>query len=468
MFDFFEFSNEMLCVADSRGYFTRVNQAWTKTLGWSAEELTSRPYTDFVHPDDLQATLREAQLLLTGTHETISFENRYRCRDGTYRWLSWQATFVAGSDQLVGSARDVTSHKLQTEALQEAEERFQIYMNHSPAIAWAKDDQGRIAYYNKAYEERFQVRLSDWLGKSDFDRWPKEIAQQFRRHDRQVLASGVPITAVEEATPRNGPQSYWMSVKFPYRDSKGRKYVGGIGIDITELKNAEAALRSEQELLRNLIEVQENEKQFLCQEFHDGLVQYAVGALMMLEGFQRKHPHLDGSMEINAAIGNLRKGIEDGRRAIRGIRPAVLDDSGFEAAIDDLIDQFSHTGIMVTSKCDPDIGRLPKAIQMAIYRVIQESLNNASKHSGTDVVRIELRKVNDNLHLKIHDFGSGFDVRTAGKRGFGLRGMIERVRLLGGECTIESDQDAGTSVSVRLPMPRMAADNADGNPRQSK
>ena len=80
MFEFFEFSNEMLCVADKRGYFTRVNQAWTKTLGWSAEELTSRPYVDFVHPDDLEATLREAQLLLTGTHETISFENRYRCQ----------------------------------------------------------------------------------------------------------------------------------------------------------------------------------------------------------------------------------------------------------------------------------------------------------------------------------------------------------------------------------------------------
>ena len=149
MFDFFEFSNEMLCVADSRGYFTRVNKAWTKTLGWSAEELTSRPYVDFVHPDDVEATIREAQLLLTGTHETISFENRYRCRDGSYRWLSWHATIAPGLDQLVASARDVTTHKLQTEALQEAEERFEIYMNHSPAIAWAKDEQGRTRLFQQ-------------------------------------------------------------------------------------------------------------------------------------------------------------------------------------------------------------------------------------------------------------------------------------------------------------------------------
>ncbi len=277
MFDFFEFSNELLCFANERGYFTRVNQAWTKTLGWTAEELTTQPYTHFVHPDDLAATNREAQLLLTGTYETVLFENRYRCSDGTYRWLSWHATMAPGLGLLVAAARDVSAHKLQTEALREAEERFQIYMNHSPAIAWAKDERGRIAYYNKAYEERFHVRLSDWIGKTDFDRWPKEIAQKFLLHDRQVLASGVPITMVEEATPASGPQSFWMSVKFPYQDSNGKRYVGGIGIDITDLKNAEAALRSEQELLRNLIEVQENEKQLLCQEIHDGLIQYAVG-----------------------------------------------------------------------------------------------------------------------------------------------------------------------------------------------
>ena len=458
MFDFFEFSNEMLCIADSRGYLTRVNKAWTKTLGWTAEEITSRPYVDFVHPDDVAATIREAKLLLTGTHETISFENRYRCKDGSYRWLSWYATIAPGLDQLVASARDVTSNKLQTEALHEAEERFQVYMNHSPAIALAKDEQGRLVYFNKAYEERFHLRLADWQGKTDFDRWPAKIAQQFREHDQKVLASGVPLTVVEQAGKDDGSISHWMFVKFPYQDNTGKKYVCGIGIDITELKNAEAAVQSGQELLRDLIEVQENEKQLLCQEIHDGLIQYAVGALMSLEAYQRTHASTDDSA-IETAIGNLRKGVEDGRRAIRGIRPSVLDDLGLEAAIDDLVDQFSPSGIMVTSKCDPDIGRLPKTVQTTVYRVVQESLNNARKHSGTDVVRIELRKIEGDLQLEIQDFGCGFDVESARKRGFGLRGMIERVRLLGGECTIKSEEDVGTRIFVRLPVPPIDVGN---------
>ena len=132
MADFFEFSNEMLCIADDRGYFTRVNRAWTKTLGWSADELVSSPYFDFIHPDDLAATIQEANLLLHHNHETIRFENRYRCRDGTYRWLAWHATLERGSGKLVAAARDVTDQRLQTEALRQSEERFRTLVTEAP------------------------------------------------------------------------------------------------------------------------------------------------------------------------------------------------------------------------------------------------------------------------------------------------------------------------------------------------
>jgi signal transduction histidine kinase len=91
--------------------------------------------------------------------------------------------------------------------------------------------------------------------------------------------------------------------------------------------------------------------------------------------------------------------------------------------------------------------------------VVQEALNNARKHSGTDVVRIELRKLNDSLYLEIRDFGCGFDVKSSGAHGFGLLGMTERVRLLGGECSIFSEPDVGTSITVRLPIPCRTTDN---------
>lgn len=455
MFDFFELSNELLCIADSRGYFIRVNPAWTKTLGWSAEELLSRPYVDFVHPDDVQATLLEAQLLLNGTHETVSFENRFRSKDGSYRWLAWNARLDPSSNQLAAAARHVSEQKRQAAALRESEERFEAFMNNTPAIAWAKDEQGRIVYLNKAYEERFQVRLANWLGKTDFDVWPPDVAQQFRENDLMVLASGVPVTVTEDPRMQGVPHAFWMAIKFPYQDSHGKKYVGGIAFDITDLKQAEAELRSERELLRNLIEVQENERQLLCHDFHDGLIQYAVATLMLLESFQSKRATTEEGAIIDEAIANLRRGIEDGRRVIRGIRPPILDEGPLQAALEDLARQFSESGLEVTYQCDPEIGRLPQMITTTVYRVVQEALNNARKHSGSNSATIEVHEERGDLHLEIRDFGRGFDTASARQRGFGLRGMSERVRLLGGECLIESEPEAGTRIFVRLPISSM-------------
>jgi len=705
MIDFFEFSNEMLCVANDRGYFTRVNQAWTKALGWSADELTSRPYIEFVHLDDLEATIREAYMLLNDRHETIRFENRYRCRNGSYRWLAWQAILAPGSSQLVASARDVTEEKLQAQALRESEERFRTLANHAPigiaqadaegkiyfvnskwcdltgvtpqettgqkwknfihpddfdrfieawqsslqagkdmpaydfrflhrngdirwasslvsmlkspdgrivgqiasvrdvtdrrqteialreaeerfrlialqapvgisqsdvdgrtffvnpklceiagaeadaimgfgwhqfihpedrepliergradiasgktnssadfrfirkdgSIRWAsstativhdasgkptgkisiteditdrkvaedalrttesqlrgivdntlaviylKDLQGRYILTNRRFHELFCPHGNGFVGKTDLEVFPESVARKFIEADKKVAKEQAPLVFEEVAPHDDGPHTY-RSVKFPITNEAGKVIaVGGISTDISDLKQAHEALKKKEKLLRNLIEVQENEKQFLCHEFHDGLIQYAAGSLMSLEGFQNTHAATDASEIISTVIGNLRKGVDDGRRAIRGIRPAVLDDSTMEAALHDLIDQIPTSDIMVTFDCDPQIGRLPDAVQTTVYRLVQEALNNARKHSGTDVVRIELRQSNGDLHLEVRDFGCGFDVKSH-TQGFGLLGMTERVRLLGGDCSIDSEKDAGTTIKVRLPI----------------
>jgi len=461
MIDFFEFCNEMLSLANSKGYLTRVNPAWTKTLGWAAEELTGRPYLDFVHPEDLEATLKEADLLASGNHETIGFENRYRHRDGSYRWLAWRVIVPLGSDLLVASARDITERKLAESKLQESEERFRAFMDNNPAIAWAKDEQGRLVYLNKSLQQRFQIHPQDWLGKTAFDLMPREAAQRIWNDDQTVLTTRESVTIVEQvAFSKDQADVFWLTVKFLFVDRHGNQFVGGCSVDITELKQAERGLLADRDLMRNLIAVQEREKQFLCNEFHDGLIQYAVGSLMSLESLRDTTPALASSQIIKAAIENLRQGIEDGRQTIRGIRPAVLDDSGIEAALEDLAGQFSRDGFEVTSVCAPAIGRLPESLQATVYRVVQESLNNAKKHSGTDAVRIEVKKADGELQLEVRDFGCGFDVKSAVKGGFGLQGMMQRVQLLGGQCRIESQPGAGTRISARLPM----SPSQDGNP----
>jgi PAS domain S-box-containing protein len=114
---FFAVSPDMFCIADFHGRFLRVNGAWRDTLGWEPEELMAVPYHDFVHPDDLASTIAESEKLAEG-RPTQTFENRYRCKDGTYRWLSWRAAPIPTRGLIFAAARDVTDRHLTARELE--------------------------------------------------------------------------------------------------------------------------------------------------------------------------------------------------------------------------------------------------------------------------------------------------------------------------------------------------------------
>jgi PAS domain S-box-containing protein len=114
---FFEISLDILCIATPRGYFKRVNPAFARTLGWSEEELLSRPVLDFIHPEDIEATLTETDKLQQGIR-TLHFENRYRCRDGSYRWFAWDCVPFLEEGLLYAVAHDITEQRQQQHTLQ--------------------------------------------------------------------------------------------------------------------------------------------------------------------------------------------------------------------------------------------------------------------------------------------------------------------------------------------------------------
>jgi two-component system, sensor histidine kinase and response regulator len=118
---FFTDSLDMLCIADFKGYFKRLNPAWERTLGFTADELCRRPFLDFIHPDDRQITIAEMKQLSQGAH-TISFENRYRCKDGSYKWLLWTATPLLSQQVIYADGRDITERKLAEDSIRKLKE----------------------------------------------------------------------------------------------------------------------------------------------------------------------------------------------------------------------------------------------------------------------------------------------------------------------------------------------------------
>ncbi len=116
---FFAMSLDMLCIAGVDGYFKRVNAAWEKTLGWTSAELLERSYLHFVHPDDRAATIERARSHIATGEDLVSFENRYACKDGSYRWLFWKAALDAEEQRIYAIARDVTEQRRAREAQEE-------------------------------------------------------------------------------------------------------------------------------------------------------------------------------------------------------------------------------------------------------------------------------------------------------------------------------------------------------------
>ncbi|MCC7566338.1 MAG: PAS domain S-box protein, partial [Methanomicrobiaceae archaeon] len=189
----------------------------------------------------------------------LSIDYRIILPGGEIRYIHSEAMLVRDDTgrpcQVFGTDQDITERKRAEDALRESEERFAAFMDNSPAGAWMKDEQGRHVYLNKILANHFNARLEDWRGKTDFELWPRSIAERFWKNDLIVLKEGRVIEVVEETPNPEGGSTYWWNFKFPFQDASGKKYVGGMGIDITGWKRAEAALQESEEKYRNLVEL---------------------------------------------------------------------------------------------------------------------------------------------------------------------------------------------------------------------
>ncbi len=221
------------------------------------------------------------------------------------------------------------------------------------------------------------------------------------------------------------------------------------------VSQGEAALRKELRMLKQLLDASDHERQIIAFEIHDGLAQQLAGAIMQLQTFARlKETDPQGAAEaFDAGMTMLRQGHLEARRLIGGVRPPVLDESGVVPAIAHLVHEVSRQkGPQIEYHTKVEFDRLPAILENAIYRVSQEALTNACKHSKSPKIRVGLRQHADQLRLEIRDWGIGFDPAKVKDGCYGLEGIRQRVRLLGGKCSVRSAPGEGTRITVELPL----------------
>jgi PAS domain S-box-containing protein len=213
---FFAMSTDLLCIAGADGYFKRLNSAWERAFGYTTDELLARPYAEFVHPDDVHRTNFEVAELAAGK-VTVTFENRYRCRDGSYRWLSWNATRIPDSGLLYAVARD-TTEKRQAD---QAQALLAAIVNGSDDAIIGKNLDGTIISWNPAAERTYGYRPEEAIGQPiGMLAQPQDAGEIEEILGRVAL--GVPV-AYHRTTRlcKDGSQVYVGVSVSPVRDSTG-------------------------------------------------------------------------------------------------------------------------------------------------------------------------------------------------------------------------------------------------------
>lgn len=233
---FYAMSVDMLCIAVD-GYFVKVNPATLKVLGYSEEELYAKPIVDFVHPDDRQPT-DTVLTTLEENQDSFEIENRYLCKDGSYRLIAWTASLEDGAFYAVG--RDITASREAEESSIKSQALFTAIVDYMPHMLFIKDAKDlKFIHFNKMGAELVGFDQQFFIGKSDHDLFNQDEADAFTLKDREVLASGRVIDVEENLHTQKYGTRILATKKLGIRTKDGREYLVGISNDITERKTAE-------------------------------------------------------------------------------------------------------------------------------------------------------------------------------------------------------------------------------------
>jgi PAS domain S-box-containing protein len=239
---FFNVSVDILCTAGFDGYFMQVNPAVTTVLGYTPEEFMAVPCLELVHPEDRARTELEVQKLASGAHSLL-FENRYRCKDGSYKWLAWNAVPFLEEQLIYCSARDITKRKQAEKALRESERRFQTLARVSPVGIFYTDAQGQGLYVNERWCEiagltPAEAAVEGWLKAIH----PDDREQVLTRWDRAAQAN-LPFQSEHRFRRPDGKVTWVLAQAIAELNEAGvvKGYVGTI-TDISDRKALEKEL----------------------------------------------------------------------------------------------------------------------------------------------------------------------------------------------------------------------------------
>jgi PAS domain S-box-containing protein len=340
---------------------------------------------------------------------------------------------------------------------------------HDPIFV--KDSQGRLIFANPATLKQFGKTWDKAIYRNSRDLYPDpDEAEQIDREDRNIMNTRLSETLEQTLHLPTGVVTY-QTTKAPWFDKRGKVLgVVGISTDITARKLAEDSLREREsqlektvierttllrELTNHLETVREEEKQAIARELHDNMGASLTALSMHLETVYKLFPDEDKWVDRKGRIQTLVNALVATTRRIQTeLRPNMLDLFGLKAAIVEQLDELSQRSGLVCKASMPDEDvTVGHQMEIAIYRMLQEILNNVTKHAHASRIDVILDVDEDRLALTVRDDGVGIsDERRSNTTTYGLRGLRERATFFGGNVEIRSHGGKGTTIAIEIPL----------------
>jgi PAS domain S-box-containing protein len=463
----FQTAGSVIVLIDGAGSVLEYNAEAERAFGWSRDEILGKNAFELLVPE--MARDRAAagtKKILDGLLVARGREFTLRLQDGRERVFLWNVNPLHDSQGqplgILAVGHDITERKQAEEAVKAERQRFFSLLDGLPAyiVLYAAD------YSCKFVNGLFRARFGDPEGKPCYE----------FLHGCKTLCESCPtFRAFQDQTPQ---EMEWTTADgrtyqlydYPLADIDGSPAVLEMGIDITERKQAEEALKESEQKLHHLysqiLTLQEDERRHISQELHEEMGQTLLGMKLRIsslkEKLQKGKPHKDLKSiveDCDHLAQFLQAMVDNIRRLSRDLSPAILEDLGLSAALRNLCDEFckQHENINSCSCNIEEINNLlPKQDQINIYRIVQESFANIGKHADASQLRLAIERRQDRLSFTLEDNGKGFDLAARARQdpaqGLGLSTLDERVRILGGTLRIESKKGEGTRVMFDVPL----------------